>query len=143
MSDAEQIGEQVADDVSSAIEAAQETAERAAETAEQIAEAALEGARGERVRSIEEDLEECLRTQADLADAVAALTLGQTETSAKLDLLIQQQSRPTTDPAPEPELESSEDHTSQEPEAGTQEAPPEQPAPPEPPRKKRFKDRLI
>ncbi len=143
MPNADEIGEQIADDVSSAIDAAQETAEQAAETAEQLAAAAMEGHRGEQIRNLEDELDECQRTQADLADAIAALTLGQTETAAKLDLLIQQQSRPTQDPAPEPEPENREDHTNQEPEAPTQEAPPEQAAPPEPPRKKRFRDRLI
>lgn len=133
MADAEETGELVADAVTSAIDAAQEHAEDAAKTAEQIADAAMENERGRRIADAEREIYECKETIWEMAQGLAALTLGQTELAAKLDLLTQLQLPPPPVQAPV----ENEVLINPEPEVIAPEAPPApEVAPQSPPRKR-------
>lgn len=97
MSDPEIIGEAVAETIEHAIENANEDAARAAEMNALLTEAALEGERGRRIDNLERSFEEWQRNQSDTSEAIAALVLGMTELSAKVELLALQST-----PAPQP-----------------------------------------
>lgn len=85
------IGENVAASISTAIETAQTDINRATETAEHIARAAMETENGRRLNDMERQLAEWQNQQLDTSEAIAALTIGLTEISAKLSMLTPQQ----------------------------------------------------
>lgn len=135
---AEAVGDAIAQEIEGAIETANETAERAAEMNNLLTEAALEGERGRRISELERRFDEWQSNQADTSEAIAALVLGLTELSAKMDLLSMQ-SIPAQQETPNPQ--SAEDGPRESP---VEEAPaiaeavaetPE--APPAPQKKKR------
>lgn len=139
--DGEKVGEEIAAATTAAIEAASENAEIAAETAEQIAAAALEGARGERVRNLEGDMDECLRNQSELSMAVTGMAdqlatqAGQLST---LLALLPSLTPPSAADGQKDNPEGQEPEPAQEPEAPEPEPPPPESRPEKPRRVRRF-----
>lgn len=134
---AEVIGDHVANTIEATIENAEAQAEHAAEVNELLTEAALEGERGRRIGEVERRLDEWQSERMDTAEAIAALTLGMTALTAKVDLLAQQ-STPVPPPMQVPPSEGDgprENHAEIVEEV--KEAVAETPAPPPPAPKKK------
>lgn len=139
MSDPEVIGGAVADTITEVIEHAQHEEHIAHETAEQIAAAAMESERGQHIEALERRLYEWESNQQAASEAIAALALGMTDLSARVDLLTQQSL-----PTPNPQNAVDGQKASQEPEETTvlvvePEAPPVVPPVPPEPKKKRHR----
>lgn len=137
---AERIGEQVTETIEASIENAQIETDLAAETADMIAKAAMETERGNRVSEIERRLDEWQNNQADQSEAIAALTLGLTQLSGQMSVLLTQAQSPTPNP-PSGEDGQKENLEIELPAETTDEAP--EPAPPPAPAPRRKKHSWI
>lgn len=120
--EAEKVIDEVASDISEAISDANEQTAKAEAVAEEIAEAALEGARGERIRNLEKEMDECLNNQASMAEALTTLALAQERMAGQLSTLLQPLPL-TQDQEPESEKEDGQPESQEVQEAIAPEAP--------------------
>lgn len=116
------VAEEIASDISEAIEGANSQQAHAEAVAEEIAEAAMENVRGERIRNLEEEMDECLNNQASMAEALAAMAMAQERMAGQLSTLLTPPPS-TASPEPEGEPEDGPRESQEAPEAIVPEAP--------------------
>ncbi len=84
---AEQVGEAVASEITDAIAAANEQTQNAEAVADAIADAIIEGERGRRIETLENEMRECLANQSSLSEAMTGIALQLEATTGTLSTL--------------------------------------------------------